>query len=131
MPPVDLAEAGWHVRTGQFVWRPPGRHSPGLAGELLVARHPDGRSFLQFSKDPLQLVVAQTTREFWRIDFGFRQRSFGGRGNPSPRLVWFQLGHAENLASLPPAWRAEYRADGEIRLANESTGELLEGYLSP
>jgi hypothetical protein len=42
LAPIDLAEPGWTVRVSAAVWHPPG-NAPELAGELLVASHPDGR----------------------------------------------------------------------------------------
>src|SRR2546430_5175382 len=53
-PPLNLAEVGWKVRKGEAVWRS-GPGAPELAGELLVATHPDGRALVQFTRSPLLL----------------------------------------------------------------------------
>ena len=41
--------SGWTVRQGQAIWKPGLKH-PELAGEIVLAQNPDGRSSLQFTK---------------------------------------------------------------------------------
>src|SRR5262245_41804452 len=60
LPPVDLSEAGWTVRQGQALWQPR-TGAPEIAGEILLATHPDGRQFVQFTKNPFPLVSVQTS----------------------------------------------------------------------
>src|SRR5213593_2130154 len=55
LAPANLSEPGWRIREGQAVWRPK-IEAPEIAGELLVATHPNGQTFLQFTKTPLPLV---------------------------------------------------------------------------
>ena len=59
-PLFTAAGPGWRVQEGQALWRP-GRQFPELGGELVMARHEDGRCVIQFAKTPLPLVLAQTT----------------------------------------------------------------------
>ena len=129
-PREDLSEVGWHTRQGQAIWRP-GRRAVELAGDLVLATHPDGRCVLQFSKDPISLVSAQATTNAWRIEFGSGQRRFAGRGKPPGWLVWFQLARIHTAHSQPSACWAETRDAGWLRLENRGTGEVLEGFLSP
>src|SRR5262249_44449715 len=56
--PIDLTGPDWTRREGQAVWQAE-RHAAGVAGDLLVATHPDGRSLIQFIKPPLPFVTAQ------------------------------------------------------------------------
>src|ERR1044071_2118887 len=51
LPAVNLSEPGWRVQQGQAIWRTR-KNAPEVAGELMVATHPGGRTFLQFTKTP-------------------------------------------------------------------------------
>lgn len=129
-PPADLTAPGWEVRRGQAVWHPPGS-TPELAGDLLLASHPDGRVEVQFTKTPLPVVIARVTRKAWEIHFPTRHRTYAAPGRPTTRLIWFQLAPALRGEPLPPAWRWTAPAAGTWRLENVRTGEFLEGYLDP
>lgn len=145
LPPVDLSQPGWTVRTGQAVWRPQ-RGAPELAGDLLVAAHADGRTFAQFSKTPFPLVVAQTTPAGWQIHFAPNNRTLRAPGPPPPRFLWLHLA-AALLNGVPPPVHVEAgvppveaRASdpappappaGTWRWVNRATGETLEGFLHP
>src|SRR2546422_5254946 len=52
LAPANLSEPGWTMREGQAVWRPK-TEGPEIAGELLVAIHRTGETYLQFTKTPL------------------------------------------------------------------------------
>src|SRR5688572_11265650 len=65
---ANLSEPGWTVREGQAVWRPK-TGAPEIAGELLLASHRNGETWLQFTKTPLPLVVARITTNRWQIEF--------------------------------------------------------------
>jgi hypothetical protein len=121
---------GWRVREGQALWRP-GRQFPELGGELVVASHEDGRCVIQFAKTPLPLVLAQTTRTNWLIQFPPRRKSFAGRQPPPVRFAWLYLGAALAGDSLPAALRFERKPGGGWRLENTRSGETVEGYLVP
>lgn len=145
LPPADLSQPGWTVRTGQAVWRAQ-RGAPELAGDLLVAVHAQGRTFVQFSKTPFPLVVAQTTPAGWQIHFAPNDRTLRGPGPPPPRFLWLHLA-AGLLRGVPPPRNVECRAQtaeardsvpapsappaGMWRWVNHVTGETLEGFLNP
>jgi len=130
LPAVNLAEPGWRVQRGQAVWRSR-QDAPEIAGELLVATHSDGRAFLQFTKTPLPLVVAQTTSNAWRIQFVAEGKSWSAPGKPPAQLAWLQLLRCVRDSAPPANWHWRPRDDGHWRLENNVTGEMLEGYLTP
>ena len=121
---------GWHVRTGQALWRPD-RQRPEFGGDLVLASHEDGRNLIQFDKAPLSLVCAQTTPTRWLIQFPPRQIGFSGRGQAPTRFAWLYLPAALAGKPLPPPFRFERKPDGGWRLENSRTGETLEGFLDP
>ena len=124
---MNLAAPGWTVQEAQAVWRPK-RAAPELIGELLVATNPDGSRLVQFSKQSLPLVTAQVATNGWNLSSPLRPGRFGGTHTPTCRVPWFQL------TELPPTngprarpWSLSRSTGGTWRLANESTGEFLEG----
>ena len=119
---------GWRVQEGQALWKP-GRQFPELGGELVMASHEDGRCVVQFAKTPLPLVMAQTTRTNWRIEFPPRRMSFGGRQPPPVRFAWLYLAAALSGDPLPSALRFQRKPDGGWRLENTRSGESVEGFL--
>lgn len=130
MPPAHLGEPGWRVRQGQAVWCA-GRGRPDLAGELLLATHPDGRWWVQFTKEPFPVVVARAIGNDWWIEFGLAGRRWSGRGQPPARFGWCHLATALEGRPLAASWRFEPRGGGSWRLHDPQTGEFIEGYLSP
>src|SRR5258708_4082996 len=67
LPAVDFRESGWTVREGQGLWRVKAG-APEIAGEVLLATNKTGRAFVQFTKNPFPVVVAQTTSNSWQIE---------------------------------------------------------------
>jgi hypothetical protein len=68
LPAVNLTEPGWIVHQGQAVWKlPGGKHD--IAGDVLVAIGPEGKSLVQFSKSPFPLVIGQETSNRWQVEF--------------------------------------------------------------
>jgi hypothetical protein len=130
VPPADLSQPGWTTRQGQAVWRP-GKAAPELAGDLVVATRDDGSCFIQFAKTPLPLVTAQVTTNAWRLYIVPTDTTRSGGGEAPLRVVWFCLPRC--LAHLSPGkpWRWETLQDNGWRLSNPTTGESLEGYLTP
>lgn len=128
MRPMDLSEPGWTVRQGEAVWQP-GRKSPELAGELLLATRPDGSAFVQFTKTPFPFAVAQTTSNRWQIEFPPQNKRFAGPGKPPARIVWFQLANAVTGKPLAKGW-TWHNSDANWQLKNSSSGESLEGYFN-
>ena len=130
LSPVNLSGPGWIVRQGQAVWQPK-RSAPEIAGEVLVAIDAGGgRAFIQFTKTPFPLVIAQTTTNVWQIEAPAENRRFSGRGSPPARILWFHLPRAISGSPLPKDW--VWRNSGNTwQLENLSTGESLEGYFTP
>ena len=128
MAPINLSEAGWKVRQGQAVWRPDGR-SEEVAGELMVATHPDGRSLVQFTKVPIQMVLARRWSTRWEVHFP-PNTVLEGQGSPPARVIWLHLAHFLNGGEPPELWKAG-REEQSWKLENSTTGERLEGYLEP
>jgi hypothetical protein len=126
---VNLAEPGWGTRQGQAIWR---SHTmaPEIAGELFVATHPDGRTFLQFTKTPLPFIVVQTTTNSWAIEFVAENKTYSGRGQPPARLAWLELPRCLAGADPLAPWKWETLDAGRWRLESAATGEMLEGYLT-
>ena len=127
VPSLDLSQPGWQARQGQAVWKP-NRNAAELAGELVWAAHPDGRFLLQFLKTPITLVEARGSEEAWEISFPPQGRTISGRR--ARRLGWLHLAWALQGKSVASAWTFA-RTDEKWQLANERTGEMIEGYLRP
>jgi hypothetical protein len=121
---------GWTVQQGQAIWKP-GSKYPELAGEIVLAQNPDGRSSLQFTKTLLPVTLAQTTTTNWLIQFPPQRMGFTGRGQPPTRFVWLHLAAALAGRTLPEVYHFQRTQDGGWRLENQRTGEFVEGFLSP
>lgn len=126
---MDLSEPGWVIRQGQAVWK----HKPteaGIAGDLLVALHVDGRSVVQFTKPPLPFVAAQRNTNSWQIQFFAQNKTYSGQGRPPERFGWLQL--PDNLmASQPDSdWVLSRDRSGAWQFTNNLSGETLEGFLT-
>ena len=126
----NLSDPGWLVRQGQAIWRSE-HHGPEIAGELLVATHPDQRFLVEFNKTPLPILIAQATAREWRIQFTASQRAISGRGSPPPTLAWLHLPRCLNGIIPPAPLRFERRDDGSWRLENTRSGEIISGFLNP
>lgn len=126
MAPVNVSEPGWQTTETAVVWRPKAG-APELAGELLLATHPDGRRLVQFSKQALPLVTAQMDARGWRISSSLRSGAWGGRGTPTDRVPWFQIGQLPPVAGGSSRWQLEHRPGPVWHLENPRTGEFVEG----
>ncbi len=129
MPQVNLAEPGWKVREGQAVWQ--AHSNAGIAGDLTVATRGSDDTFLQFSKGPFPILVAQTTPSFWKADFPAQGKRYGGHGAPPNRLIFLLLPRVLSGQPPPQGWSWRVSNDNSWRLENQATGESLEGYLNP
>jgi hypothetical protein len=131
-PPADLSEPGWTIRQGQAVWKTnPG--AEGVAGDLLVAMHWNGRNVVQFTKPPLPLVNAQSDTNHWQIQYFAQNKTYSGRGRPPERILWLQL--PENLATFLSArrdtdWSITRLQGGAWEFTNNVSGESLDGFLA-
>ncbi len=127
LAPVDLAEPGWTIRESAAVWHPPG-NAPELAGELLVASHPDGRRFVQFSKQSFPVVVATVAPAGWSIGSPLRKGPpFGGRGRPTDRVPWFQFRSLPPGTPDSPRWQSVGTPGQPWRLQATRGNEFVEG----
>jgi len=123
--PVDLKAPGWTVHQGQAVWHL--ENGTEIAGELLVATQPDGRAFVQFTKSPFALVVAQETPEQWQVEFPPQNKHYAGLGAPPKRLIWLYLPIVLGGKAPPENWIWHQTATG-WHLTNYENGESLEGF---
>lgn len=129
LPAINLNEPGWTLRQGQAVWRSK-RDAPEIAGEILFATHPDGRTMLQLTKNPLPFVAVQTSGESWQIEFVPQQRRFSGRGVPTTRLLWIHLARALSGRQPPTALTFSQTEPHGFSLENPKTGESIAGFLN-
>jgi hypothetical protein len=129
LPPVDLKQPGWTVRQGQAVWTRQ-RGAPEIAGEIVVATTPDGRAFVQFSKNGLPLLIAQSTSHAWWVEVPTENQHYSGHGQPPQRLLLLFVPRALAGAPLPPGWKWQRLENNGWRLENSTRGESLEGYFA-
>ena len=129
LPPVNLAEPGWTLQQGQALWRSQ-RDAPEIAGEILFATHPGGRTVLQLTKTPLPFVSAQTSGESWQIEFVPQRRSFSGKGTPTTRLLWIHLARALNGTKPPAPLEFKQAEPHGFTLENPKSGESISGFLN-
>jgi hypothetical protein len=119
----------WHVQQGQALWTPRSG-APQFGGDLVLAADNTGRAYVEFEKSPLPIVSVQITPKDWTLNF----QKLGGfwKGHqPAPtRTIWLYLPDALAGKSLPKPLHFEQQADGNWRLENPKTGEILEGFLA-
>jgi hypothetical protein len=126
LAPVDVSEPGWSLSETPAVWRPR-RDAPELVGELIVAVHRDGRRLVQFHKQTVPVVTAQTAPEGWRLSSPLRPGAHGGTGRPTTRVPWFQIHRLPPDPQVKNPWRLSAESHGAWRLSNPRTGEFVEG----
>jgi len=100
---------------------------PEIAGELLVATRPGTNEFIQFTKTPFPLVIAQKAANHWQIQFSTENKRFSGLGKPPARLIWLWLSPALS-GELPPKKWLWHQNENGWNLENRTTGESLDGY---
>lgn len=128
LPPANLKEPGWTVRQGQAVWHRP-QDAREIAGDVLVATRPDGRGFVQFTKSPFTIVVAQCTSNRWEAEFPPQHVHVSGRGKPPKRIIWLYLPRVLSGRPPPENWIWHENSQG-WRLENGVTRESLEGFFN-
>lgn len=130
-PPQNLFSVSgpnWRVQQGQALWTPR-TGAPQFGGDLILASD-DGSSFVQFSKTPLTIVTAEVTPERWLLRFPQNGEVWDGHQPAPARTVWLYLADALAGKPLPKAFHFERKPDGNWRLEDTKTGEILEGFLS-
>jgi hypothetical protein len=125
-----VSGSGWHVQQGQALWTPK-RGAPQFGGDLVVASDGNGRTLIQFDKTPMSLVGVQTTTNQWLIRFPQGGGVWKGHEPAPTRTIWLHLNEALAGKPMPKPLHFEQKPDGNWRLENPSTGESLEGFLSP
>jgi hypothetical protein len=128
-PAVNLDDPTWTVRRGQAVWQR-GQNDPEIAGEIVLATQPEGRCYVQFSKNGLPLVIAQTDANHWEAEVPTQNKRYSGSGLPPKQLLVLYLPRALAGQTLPQGWTWNTTTDGGWRLENQHKGESLEGYFS-
>ncbi len=129
LPRLNLQEPGWTIREGQAVWKRD-RQAPEIAGELLVATAP-GETFVQFSKSPFPMIVAQSTTNRWQVEIPAQGKRYSAPGKPPARLIWLYLSRMLEGQPGPKHWNFHKLPDNRWRVENDKTGESIEGYLEP
>ncbi|MCD6049789.1 MAG: hypothetical protein K0Q55_1192 [Verrucomicrobia bacterium] len=121
--PLDLSQPGWTQRQYQVVWQAKPDANE-MVCDVLEARHPSGKIFLQVSKTPLILATVQTEGEKWWVEYGPRPRY--GKGTTIPNdanhlwvLIALQKTNATNL-------KIETLSNQSSRWTNEKTGEQIQ-----
>lgn len=128
LPAVNLAEPGWTVHQGQAVWiLAGGKHD--IAGDVLVATGPEGKSLVQFSKTPFPLVIGQTTSNRWQVEFPPQNKRYSGPGSPPKRLIWLYLPGVLSGKAAPRGWTWT-NSESNWRLENHGTQEAVEGFFA-
>lgn len=125
---VNLDETGWKILQGQAIWRAK-EDAPELTGDLVMATNADGRTFVEFTKDPLPLMVAQTTSNSWQIEFVPQNRSLSGRGKPPARLGWLYVAGCTEGLPPPKHWRLRQTHYNRWRMEHPGRGEVLDWLL--
>jgi hypothetical protein len=130
LPPTDFSEPGWKIQQGQAIWRAK-NNAPEVAGELLLATNPDGRTVVQFTKTPVPFVIAQRTLKSWQLEIPAQNKKYSGSGKAPGRISWFHLPTALKGSVLPEPWVFRKPDNENWHLENKSTGEMIEGFLNP
>jgi hypothetical protein len=130
LPPANVSEPGWTVRQGQAVWQR-GRDAPELVGDLTVGTRGGSEGFVQFSKGPFPILVAQVGPGVWEVHAPAENKRYAGRGEAPGRVAFLALLRAVLGQTPPSGWWWQPQAEGRWRLENRRKGEWLEGYLRP
>jgi hypothetical protein len=125
---VSVSGPEWHVQQGQALWTPR-TGAPQFGGDIVVASD-DGSSFVQFSKTPVTIVTAELTPKRWLLRFPQMGKAWDGRRPAPARTIWLYLADALAGKPLPSAFRFKQESNGNWRLEDVKTGEILEGFLS-
>src|SRR5687767_6632147 len=123
LPAANLQEPGWRILQGQAVWKS-SKEAAEISGELLFASSGDGRTFLQFTKTPFPLVIAQRTPSQWQLQSAMKKKIYRAPGAPPARIIWFELMQRlqSRNAFTNGNWRWEPRTN-DWKLSHTRTGE--------
>jgi hypothetical protein len=127
LPSFETSSGGWNVVTGQAIWTPRAG-AEAVAGDYLLATHPDGRLMIDFSKGSMSIAVVRCARKAWRLEVPIQGQAFGGRGLPPARSSWLVLARDLAVQPPPPDWHFQSQQPGVLSLRCTVTGESLELY---
>ena len=122
--------AGWRTEQGQALWTPR-RGAPQIGGDIVMVSDPRGRALVQFEKMPVTMVTAEITPDDWSINFPQGGGFWRGRQPAPTRTIWLFLPAALRGRPLPEPLQFSHEPNGNWRLENPKTGEILEGFVSP
>jgi hypothetical protein len=125
---ITVSGPNWHVQQGQALWTPR-KGAPQFGGDLVIATQDDS-AFVQFSKTPLTIVTAQLDRKHWQLSFPQMGKAYEGRRPAPSRTIWLYLAAALAGERLPSHLHFQQEGNGNWRLENDKTGEILEGFVS-
>ncbi len=122
--PLDLSQPGWTQRQYQVVWQAKPDANE-MVCDVLEARHPSGKIFLQVSKTPLILATVQTEGSQWWVEYGPRPRYGKGATIPTDAahlwvLIALQKTNATHL-------KIETLPNQTTRWTSQKTGEQIQG----
>ena len=123
-PPVSLSAPGWNVRQGQALWRPDAK-TPEIAGDIVLATHPNGGSSIQFLKT-LPILSARIWPGGWQFENTAENKRYSGGGGPPNRVAWLQLLLALEGREVSERWVVARPSDRFISLENQRNGERLQ-----
>lgn len=133
---VDIDFPGWSLSEGEAVWLREKDENELVVG-VVFARHLDGRSHLQVSKEGIPLTIVQIHSSAWVCEMPLMKRHYEGRvSSVQSRGVTAQLGWLQALLQLEgrclhPSWNGSLVAEGQWLLENGGTGERIELFLRP
>jgi hypothetical protein len=125
---VTVSGPQWHVQQGQALWTPK-KGAPQFGGDLVVATQ-DGSAFVQFSKTPLTIVTAELDPKHWLLRIPQMGKAYEGHRPAPTRTLWLYLTDALAGKRLPRHLHFQQEGNGNWRMENDKTGEILEGFLS-
>ena len=129
LEPLDTSAPGWVVRQGQALWRPEG-DKPEIAGDVILATHPSGRSYIQFSKT-LPILSGRLSPIGWEFEATAENKHYSGRGAPPKKIAWLQVLRVHEGREISDRWTVAHPSKDFIALENQFTGERLQVQLQP
>lgn len=125
MSEVDLSTAQWRVWSGQALWEP-GREQPSVVGEVLLALHETGDTYINLAKPPLEIFAAQTHGRTWSVHLIENDKTHRGRGKPPKQFIWFYLPSVlAGQAALDSHWQVDKLDDRIWTFANSAGKEKI------
>jgi hypothetical protein len=94
---------------------------------VIVATHPSGGSYVQFSKT-LPILSARLSPGGWEFEASSENKRYAGRGKPPARIVWLQMLRALEGQEISGRWIIARPSAEYIALENQNKGERLQVY---